>query len=559
MCAAFALGFSTLAGKRPCNEDFCGAVTPDRAELENKGLLAAVADGVGSHSNAREASEYAVRGLLADYYATPDTWSVFHALDTVLQSLHRWLTAQNRAQRHAAGMATTLSALLLRGARYYYAHVGDTRIYLWRDGLLRRLTRDHVWDHPELRGVLSRAVGLEGPLAVDYGDGALEAGDRFLICSDGVWDGLGEQRLGALLASVDDPQEAADRMTRAALQAGSPDNCTALVVHAHAVPAGRLRDALLHASRLPLPARLRPGDGMDGIVVVRLLHESRVTLLYQARVEATGQPCVLKTLRQGSDEASAAALAHEEWLARRVVHPAFPQVIPAPGRSSLYYLMTWHDGATLGQWLRQGRHFSPGEAAQLGAALLRGVAALHRLSIVHRDIKPDNLHWGTDGRLRILDLGVAASDGQDFGEINNPGTPSYKAPELHEGGAASPASDLYACGVTLYELLTRKFPYGEIEPFQRPRFGDPVPPTRYRPDVPDWLEAVLLKAVAREPGARFETAEEFLLALERGEMGRWQTPRKRPLAERDPVRLLQALVALSLVLNVLLAYLLLAR
>ncbi|MDE2260740.1 MAG: bifunctional protein-serine/threonine kinase/phosphatase, partial [Betaproteobacteria bacterium] len=79
MPSAFALGFSSLTGPRQRNEDFCGAVTPDDHELENKGLLAAVADGVGGHSNAHEASEYVVRGLLADYYATPDTWGVFHA------------------------------------------------------------------------------------------------------------------------------------------------------------------------------------------------------------------------------------------------------------------------------------------------------------------------------------------------------------------------------------------------------------------------------------------------------------------------------------------------
>ena len=193
-----------------------------------------------------------------------------------------------------------------------------------------------------------------------------------------------------------------------------------------------------------------------------------------------------------------------------------------------------------------------------------GLAALHRLSIVHRDIKPDNLHVDAEGRLRILDLGVAAADsqhdGQKFEEINNPGTPSYMAPELYgPEPAANEQTDLYAVGVTLYELLTRKYPYGEIEPFQVPKFGDPVPPTRYRPDIPAWLEAVLLKAVAREPKARFETAEEFLLALERGAHRPLAVPRRSPLLERDPQLGLKLLAAGSLVLNILLLYLLLVR
>jgi protein phosphatase len=133
------------------------------------------------------------------------------------------------------------------------------------------------------------------------------------------------------------------------------------------------------------------------------------------------------------------------------------------------------------------------------------------------------------------------------------------APELYAGEPASVQSDLYAAGVTLYELLTRKYPYGEIEPFQKPRFGDPVTPTRYRPDIPQWLEAVLLKAVARERRDRFETAEEFLLALELGAHRPLATPRRTPLLRRDPVLALRLLAVSSLVLNVLLLYLLLAR
>src|SRR5690606_5209565 len=208
---------------------------------------------------------------------------------------------------------------------------------------------------------------------------------------------------------------------------------------------------------------------------------------------------------------------------------------------------------------RQGRRWSPAEVEELGIRLLKGVSALHRLDIVHRDIKPDNVHLGSDGRLRILDLGVAAADGQDFNEINNPGTPSYMAPELfasqEEGNRASVASDLYACGVTLYEQLTRQYPYGEIEPFQNPRFGDPVPPTRYRPDIPQWLEAVLLKAVARAPEDRFETAEEFMLALERGAHRPLRVPRKTPLLRRNPNLGLKLLAAVSLTANALLLYL----
>ncbi len=561
------LGHASLSGARPKNEDYCAGVTPEDAELENKGILVAVADGVGGHANGREASEYCVRSLLADYYATPDTWSVPQALDKVIVALNRWLYAHTRRARETAGMATTLSALVLRGRRYVIAHVGDTRVYRLRAGELVQLTSDHVWEHPELNSVLSRAVGLDAGLTVDYADGELAAGDVFLLASDGVWGTLGDARLAKMLAATGSADEIAATIANAATDAGAEDKATALVLRVLELPADGLRDTLARVKALPLPPRLKPGQVIDDLQVAELLHESRVTLLYRVRSVVSGQDFVLKTLHADSDAADTAALAHEEWLARRVASADFPQMVSWPARSHLYYLMSWHEGATLARHLDQGRRFTPVEAVDLATRVLKGLAALHRLAIVHRDIKPDNLHLGADGRLRLLDLGVAASDGQDaaetFNEINNTGTPSYMAPELFAGSgvatAANEASDLYAVGVTLYHLLTRKYPYGEIEPFQNPRFGDPMPPTRYRPDIPDWLESVMLKAVARAPANRFETAEEFLLALERGAQRPLRVARRTPLLQRDPLLGLKLLAAASLVLNLLLVFLLLVR
>ncbi|MDY0012037.1 MAG: bifunctional protein-serine/threonine kinase/phosphatase [Rhodocyclaceae bacterium] len=560
---AVTVGHTSLNGPRPRNEDFCGAVTPEGSELDAKGVIVAVADGVGGHVNGREASEYTVRGLLSDYYATPQTWSVPKSLETVIAALNRWLVAQSAKTRETAGMATTLSALVLKGRRFSVAHVGDSRIYRLREGRLTQLTTDHVWEHPELKNVLSRAIGLDQRVQIDFSDGDLAVGDVFALMSDGVWSQLGDTRVQAILADHPDPQEAASRLAMQAEDGGSKDNCTALVLRVEGLPKDGLLDAIARIQSLPLPPVLKPGQTLDGLTVEEVLHESRVTLLYRVRTPAGAQR-VLKTLRpEADDPQSTAALAHEEWLAGRVVDTRFPQVVPHPGRNFLYYLMSWHEGASLKARLAAGQRFAPTEAAALGIEILKGLAILHRLSIVHRDIKPDNLHLGADGRLRILDLGVAASDGQEetqgFSEINNPGTPSYMAPELFSGSPADVSTDLYAVGVTLFELLTRKYPYGEIEPFQKPRFADPLPPTRFRPDIPQWLEAVLLKAVARDRQDRFETAEEFLLALERGAHRPLAVPRRMPLLKRDPQLGLKLLAAASLALNLLLVYLLLAR
>jgi len=184
---------------------------------------------------------------------------------------------------------------------------------------------------------------------------------------------------------------------------------------------------------------------------------------------------------------------------------------------------------------------------------------------MHHGEGPDAIAWlqelgveftRDDGRLRILDLGVAVSLSEDEAGKGNPGTPSYMAPELFSGARAGTAHDLYAAGVALYHLLTRKYPYGEIEPFQHPKFGEPVAPTRYRPDIPGWLENVLLKAVAKDPVQRFETAEEFLLALERGANRPVSRPPVTPLAMRNPLLTWRIIAGVSLLANLLLLMLL---
>jgi serine/threonine protein phosphatase PrpC len=554
-----AVGHSSLTGPRERNEDFCGVVTPAGVDLENKGVLAAVADGIGGHRGGREAAEYTVRGLLSDYYATPDTWAVPRALDKVVTALNRWVISQAARDAELSGMATTLTALVLRGSRYVCAHAGDSRLYLLRGGCLSRLTVDHLWDHPELKNVLARAVGLDAHLLLDFVDGELEVGDRFLLVSDGVWGALPDQRLADVLLEQPDAQRAAAALTSLALAQDGQDNATAIVVDVQSLPPANCRDSLAQGARLPLPPRFKIGQEIDGLTIEEVLHDSRVTLLYRVRDVQSGQRMVLKTLRpelEGDAEA-ATALLLEEWRARRVVSPFFPQIVPAEQRSCLYFLMSWHEGASLQKMLDAGQHFTVADAVQHGIRLMKGLSALHRLDIAHRDIKPDNLHLGIDGRLRILDLGVALSSGEaSLPASGNPGTPSYMAPDLFAGTPADTTHDLYAAGVTLYHLLTRKYPYGEVEPFQHPKFGDPLPATRWRPEIPEWLDNLLQKALARDSKQRFETAEEFLLALERGASRPVARLRATPLLTRNPVLVWRVVATSSLLINLLLIALL---
>lgn len=558
----------SATGPRERNEDFAGCVTPIGADLAAKGFAAVVADGVSGAGGGREAAEHCARNVLADYYATPDTWEVSQSLDKIYGALNRWVQTQARSSPELTGMATTLTTLVLRGSMYHFAHVGDSRIYLIRNEQVQCLTTDHVWKRPELEHVLTRAVGLDTAISADHGFGPARAGDVFILVSDGVWSALASSDLARIfLRAIDpDPQLAlaeavARRIVELAHHMGSKDNATALVVKIEDIDSNALRDALHSARELPLLPPLNVGQRFDGFEVLARLHQSRMTAVYRVR-DPAGRELVMKGLTREShaDAHERLAFAHEQWLNRRIVARFFAQNIDPPENASAsYHLTTFHAGQTLAERVAKIGAPSIPEAIKYAIELARAVGALHRRSVIHRDVKPDNVHLGDDGQLRLLDLGVAVS-GFEVAELSRAtraGTPSFLAPELFEGGEPTAQSDIYALAVTLYVSLTSKYPYGEIEPFQTPKFGEPTPLARWRPDCPGWFEYIVLRALMVDPALRFETAEELLLALEQGPLSR-TSPRQRslrqPLATRNRLRTWQLLATGSIALNLILIY-----
>lgn len=555
----------SATGPRARNEDFTGCVTPHGADLASKGFAAVVADGVSGAGGGREAAEHCARNVLADYYATPDTWEVSQSLDKIYSALNRWVQTQAKASPDLIGMATTLTTLVLRGSMYHFAHVGDSRIYLLRDGNLQALTTDHVWQRPEMEHVLTRAVGLDTSITADHGFGLARAGDVFALVSDGVWSAVAasdlQRELTHAATAKDSVAHVARSIVESAHQMGGKDNATALIVRVDDVDANALRDVLHAAKELPALPPLEVGQVFDGFTVEERIHLSRITVLYRVR-DAQGRQLAMKALSRDAhaDAHERLAFAHERWLNKRVVARFFAQnVDPPENASASYSLSTFHDGKTLAQQLKLGGQITIPEAIKYAVELSRAVGALHRRSIIHRDIKPENIHLGDDGQLRVLDLGVAVS-GFEVAELSNAtraGTPSYLAPELFDSAEPSAQSDIYAVGVTLYHLLSGKYPYGEIEPFQTPNFGEPTPLSRWRPDCPGWFENIILRALAADPVQRFETAEELLLAVEQGPLSATSTRQntlRQPLATRNRLRTWQVVAVLSIILNFVLLY-----
>lgn len=239
-------GLSETGPHREINEDSLGAFTPTEAPgSERRGYLYVVADGMGGHQAGEVASATAVATLRDEYYSPSAHSRVEPALRQAVQAAN--LRVHNLAQRNPEyrSMGTTLTSIALVRGTAYIAHVGDSRAYHWREGQLRLLTTDHseaaelvrmrilkpdrVRDHPG-RSVLTRSIGTALISRPDFLRQPLQAGDRFVLCSDGLWSELEEDEIGAVLGQLPPNQACRELMDRV-LARGCPDNASVQVVH----------------------------------------------------------------------------------------------------------------------------------------------------------------------------------------------------------------------------------------------------------------------------------------------------------------------------------------
>lgn len=521
-----------------------------------------MADGVGGHKGGREAAETAVRGFIEAYYASPETLGVPLASGRALEAVNGWIAAQARVDPKLSGMATTFSALIFARRTAFLVHVGDSRAYRLRGAELEQLTNDHVLGPGERAHALLRAVGFEDALRVDHASHGLRLHDRFLLCSDGVYGFLRRETIGDLLAERVSPREAAEQLVARALEAGGDDNATALVADIIDLPPADEGALSRLVARLPFKELPEPGTIVDDYRLERVISEGRYSRLLEATDLRKESKIVLKFPhpRVAGEASYRRAFVNEAWVAARVRSPFVGEIIePESDRQTrLYSAMPFYEGETLEARLNRSPKISLDEGLSIAARLSRAVVALHRCGVIHRDIKPDNIMLLKDGGLRLIDLGVCRAPRlEDFSGADIPGTPSYMAPELFLGQPGDEASDQFSLGVTLYRAFARDFPYGEIEPFSKPRFNRPRPLSARRPDLPAWLDSAIMRAIAADRRDRFADILEFAFELENGAANPRPAARgKKPLYDRNPLLFWKSC---SLVLLFLLLLSLLAR
>ncbi|MDR6214467.1 protein kinase domain-containing protein [Paracidovorax wautersii] len=567
------LGQCSLGKEGGTNQDFHGARVPDGYLRTSKGLAVAMADGIGSSPVSQVASAAAVRSFLDDYFATSEAWSVRRAAQRVLQATNSWLHAQN--QRGDArfnkdcGYVCTFSALLLKGRQLHLLHVGDGRVFRVHTRALEQLTEDHRVQVSSSESYLARALGVAAHLEIDYAAWEAEAGEVYLLATDGAHAFLDAEAVSAALAAhADDLDAAAAALARLARTRGSTDDITVQLLRIDTLPQEAGLQASLQRDGMRLPGPLAPRSVFEGYAIVRELHVSPRSHVYLAIDEATGIQVALKTpaVDRRDDAGYLDRFLLDEWVARRVdsPHVVRAHVADRP-RTHLFVAMEYIEGQTLAQWMVDHPRPDLVSVRSLALQIAAGLHALHRREMLHQDLRPANVMIDPSGTARLIDLASThvaglVESGEEVRARALMGTLQYTAPEYFLDRGGDERSDLFSLAVLCYQMLTGQLPYG-LQPTQLRGAADLrrlryVPLRHHRPDLPGWLDGVLQKALHPDPARRQQAVSELAHDLQSPGPTFQHRRVAPPLAERNPVAFWQAISAvLALAVCVLLALL----
>lgn len=546
------LGQASLAGTHATNQDFHGALLPRGHQLASKGIALALADGISSSQVSQLASQTAVRSFLEDYYATSEAWSVRRAAERVLSATNAWLHAQTMGSdgrfEKDRGYVCTFSALILKGRDLHLIHVGDSRIYRLHPQALEQLTEDHRVRLSSTESYLGRALGAGPYVEIDYRGWEAEAGEIYLLATDGAYGHLHAEDIHAALRQHPaDLDAAASDLVSLARRRGSDDDATLQVLRIDELPASDAPHPQLRREGLTLPPALAPRMEFEGFTILREMQVSARSHLHLAVDNSSGQQYVIKTpsvdLSQDADYLDRFVL--EEWIARRIDSPHVIKTWPSDRpRTHLFVAMEFIDGQTLAQWMRDNPHPGLDSARSIIEQLAQGLQALHRREMLHQDLRPENVMIDHQGTVKLIDLATAHVEG--LAEYHRdalvsaavPGTLQYTAPEYLLGEGGSPRSELFALAAITYQMLSGQLPYGlnaaRVRTPQDLRSLRYVPLRHHRPDLPAWVDAVLAKALHPNPAKRQEVISEFIHDL-KAPGAQFHQQRTTPLIERNPV------------------------
>ena len=547
------IGQYSTAGIKQQNQDFHGVYLPEGHVLKQKGIACVIADGIGSSNVSHLAAETAVGSFLSDYYSTSDAWSTQTSAERVIRATNSWLYAQTQQSQGRfdkdRGYVCTLSALILKQQQAHVFHVGDSRIYRIRDHEIELLTHDHrVWLSSR-EHYLSRALGADYRIEIDYRNIELKEKDIFLLMTDGVYEFVTDQQLLDLTLIDADLNQLAKALVEKALEQGSDDNLSLQVIRVEQLP--ELNQFHIQQDYV-FPQQLSKGEVFEGYVIDKILHQNHRSCLYLAH-DTQQQPLVIKTLGVDlqQDKYAVEQFQLEDWVSKRLKHDNLMQCYPHnTEKKYLFQCYEYLQGETLAQWLhRQEKPLKLDDILPILQQTALALNAMHRLEMLHQDIRPKNimvLNAENAMKIKLIDYGSTAVRG--LVEINPKnanralGTLAFMAPEYFIDHSPSVHSDQFSLAVMAYYLLTKQLPYGtdlarcnSLKQLKKVQYHSI---RKYRPDLPIWLDKILGQALSIEPTHRFEALSELIhnLMHPSKELLNSKPP---AIIERDPLRFWQ--------------------
>ena len=555
-------------GVKEINQDFHDLIIPKEPQLTSKGVAIALADGISSSNVSQIASKTSVTSFLTDYFSTPESWSVKKSAQRVLNAINSWLYSQSaKGEFHYdkdRGYVCTFSAMVIRSTTAHIFHIGDSRIYRVRDGVLEKLTEDHrIWATQE-KSYLSRALGIESQPNIDYHSFAVEKDDIYLFMTDGVYEFLDENFIQETLKNHKFAQSAkilADR----AYNNQSDDNLTVQLIRVDSLPNQEIHEITQQLQNRPFPPILKERDSFDGYTIIRELSATSRSHVYLAVDDDTHKQVVIKTpaTEFQNDKAYLERFMMEEWIAIRINNTnVLKSYLQTRKRNFVYIVTEYIEGKTLSQWMIDNPKPDIESVRLMAEQIARGIQAFHRLEMIHQDIRPQNILIDKNGTVKIIDFGSTKIEGiadiNSFIEQNElQGTAQYSAPEYFLGQSGTHASDVFSLGVIVYQMLCGEFPYGaEVARSTTVKAQDKLKYRHIYSDenkIPLWIEESLKKALSIDPYYRYSELSEFIYDL-RHPNQEFLKKSRPPFYESNPLLLWKGIsLVLSLIIIILLA------
>jgi serine/threonine protein phosphatase PrpC len=527
-------GLTLAKGKELKGDDFY------EVKIMENITVAVVCDGVGSAIMGAEAAKRTSNFLVNSLKNRPKSWSMEKSILHFIENINRVLYMESMEDYEREELVTTLTLVVIEGDRLYGANVGDSRIYLHRYGQFAQLSHDHAMDEEGMENVLTAAMGLEEVVAPYYFENNLQAGDKILLCSDGFYNELSQEEI------ADGLRMGASYLVKKASKKHNddlPDDTTAVVLEIKELDP-RLK---LKQSDLLVKEHYKVGDEIDGYTLKKSLIQNNRTWLCEKR----GQNYVIKFVPfEAVDDVFQLDLyVKEVWMAKRLKAGFFPKAAVPKNRTHRYYIMAFVEGDTLKEYTVK-KPLSVDMSIELALFLLKMSQYLIKHDLVHGDIKPENIMvTKRKGKLvfKMVDFGSIT---EAYSTVTRAGTPSYLAPERFTQAPVNEQTEVYAIGVTLYEALTGKFPFGEIEPFQTPSFEKKIqPPSKLNAKIPSWLESVILRALEPNTNERYHNYSQMQYEVSKPEKVKPYFDQNTSFIERNEFMVYKVGFSVMFVLN----------